>query len=308
MRIAVMGTGGLGGFFAGVLARAGYDVFCIARGEHLLAIREHGLTVRSPRAGDFTVRVEATDDPRDTGPVDLVLFCVKTYDLEPAARLVRPLVDAQTVVIPVQNGLDAAEQLGAILGREHVLGGVSYVGGSIEAPGVVREGGAGALLFGEPAGGTSPRVERLLEVFQQAGLPAELRSDIGLAVWQKFLMICAVSGLAALTRLPFGPIRDCPETAALLRGLLDETEAVARAQRVPLPIDAVESALTAIRAVEPSRRSSMYTDLMAGRRLELEALNGALVRLGRDRGIPTPLNFAIYAALQPYVDGPPALA
>ena len=308
MRITVMGTGGLGGFFAGVLARAGHDVTCIARGEHLAAIHAGGLTVRSPRTGDFTVRLKATDDPQDIGPVDLVLFCVKTYDLDPAARLVRPLVDTQTVVIPVQNGLDAAERLGAILGRGHVLGGVSYVGGSIEAPGVVREGGAGALLFGEPAGGTSARVERLLEVFREAGLPAERHTDIRLAVWQKFLMICAISGLAALTRLPFGPIRDCPETAALLRGLLDETEAVARAHGVPLPADAVKSALAAVRAVEPSRRSSMYTDLVAGRRLELEALNGTLVRLGRDRGIPTPLNFAIYAALKPFVDGPPVLA
>ena len=307
MRVAIMGTGGLGGFFAGLLARAGNDVTCIARSAHLAAIREHGLTVHSPRAGDFTVTIAATDNPHEIGPVDLILFCVKTYDLEPAAHQLGPLLHAETVVVPVQNGLDAAEQIGDIVGAAHVLGGVSYVGGAIEAPGVVREGGVGRLLIGELDGGTSPRVERVLDTFRVAGLPAELHPNIRVAVWEKFLIICAFSGLAALTRLPLGPLRDCPDTAALLRGLIEETEAVARARAIPLPRDCVERALDSLHSIEPTRRPSLQQDLVAGRRLELEALNGALLRLGHACGVPTPLNFAIYAALKPFVDGPPIL-
>ena len=179
MRIAVFGAGGMGGFFGGVLARSAEDVTLIARGTHLEAIRANGLTVKSQLLGDFTVPVRATDDPREVGPVDLILFCVKTYDLEAAVEQARPLLGENTVLIPVQNGIEVPDQLARLLGEKHVLGGLTYVGGSIEAPGVVAQRGkSGEIIFGELQGGKSPRTERVLSTLRQAGLDATLEADI----------------------------------------------------------------------------------------------------------------------------------
>jgi 2-dehydropantoate 2-reductase len=305
MRIAVVGAGGTGGFFGGLLARADEDVTFIARGAHLEAIRERGLTVKSRFVGDFTVKARATDDPAEVGPVDLVLFCVKAYDTESAATQMRPLVGPGTVVLPVQNGIDSAERIGRLVTSDAVIGGVAGASAVIEAPGVIDHRGGDRIHFGELAGGTSPRTERLLPVVRKAGIKAELRPDIRVALWEKFVRICGLSGLTALTRLPLGPVLGCPETRELFRGTLREVEAVGRAEGVALPPDTVDTSIAFYAGAPPDVRGSLYYDLAAGRRLEVDTLNGTVVRLGRERGVPTPLNFAIYAALKPYAAGAP---
>jgi 2-dehydropantoate 2-reductase len=307
MRIAVMGAGGTGGYFGGLLARAGEDVTFIARGAHLEAMRRRGLTVKSSLAGDFTLPVKATDNPGEIGLVDLVLFCVKTYDTEATAERIKPIIGPDTVVFSVQNGIDNWERIGRIVGPETVMCAVAQVSSVLEEPGVIaHRSERGKILLGEREGGASPRAERLLNTFQQAGIEAELRPDIQVDLWGKFVFICGFSGLTALSRLPVGPILACPETKALLRGTLEEGEAVGRACGVELPEDCVDQALALLSRPGPSGRGSMAYDLAAGRRLELEILNGTVVRLGREHGISTPCNFAIYAALKPYADGEPA--
>ena len=307
MRIAVMGTGGTGGYFGGLLARAGEEVTFIARGDHLEAIRQNGLAIKSVLAGDFSIPAKATDNTQDIGPVDLVLFCVKAYDNAAAAGQIRPLIGPQTVVLSVQNGIDNEQQIGEVIGAEHILGCVSYVSSIIESPGVnAQTGGPGKIVFGEMQGGTSARTETLQSTLQNSGITAELHADIQVALWQKFLGICGVNGITALTRLPLGEILACEETRNLMRGTMEEVEAVARASGANLPEACVDQSMDLFSSVEPSVRGSMYYDLAAGRRLELDVLNGTLVRLGSEHGIPTPINFAIYAALKPYLDGAPS--
>lgn len=305
MRVAVVGAGGLGGYFGGLLIRGGAETTLIVRGAHLRAIRERGLTLKSQLHGEFTVRAAATDDPDSIGAVDLVLFCVKAYDLEAAARQCRGLVGPETLVIPVQNGIDTAKRLEAILGKGRVLGGLTYVAGQIEAPGVVvQRGTASELVFGEMSGGTSWRVEEIRDFFQTHGLPAELRNDIRLKLWEKFTVICATGGVLAVARLPFGGVFACAETGALMRGVMEEVGALARASGVALEAGNVDRLFDFLREnMAPEAKSSQLTDLEAGRRLELESLNGAAVRLGKELGVDTPLNFALYAALKPYVEG-----
>ena len=307
MRIAVMGTGGTGGYFGGLLARAGEEVAFIARGAHLEAIRKNGLAIKSVLAGDFNISATATDNPGDIGPVDFVLFCVKAYDNAAAAEQIRPLIGPETVVLSVQNGIDNEEQIGKVVGPEHVLGCVSYVSSTIKSPGVIAQtGGPGTLVFGEMQGGPSARTEALQSTLQNSGITAELHSDIQVALWQKFLGICGVNGITALTRLPMGEIVACKETHNLMRGTMQEVEKVARASGANLPEDCVDQSMNFFSSVEPSVRGSMYYDLAAGRRLELEVLNGTVVRLGSEKGIRTPINFAIYAALKPYLNGKPS--
>ena len=307
MRIAVMGTGGTGGYFGGLLARAGEEVTFIARGDHLEEIRKNGLAIKSVLAGDFSIPANATDNTQDIGPVDFVLFCVKAYDNATAADQIRPLIGPETVVLSVQNGIDNEQQIGEVIGPEHIVGCVSYVSSIIESPGVVAQtGGPGKIVLGEMQGGTSARTETIQNTLQNSGIAAELHPDIQVALWQKFLAICGVNGITALTRLPMGEILACEETRNLMRGTMEEVEAVARASGAALPGDCVDQSMDLFSSLEPSIRGSMYYDLAAGRRLELDVLNGTLVRLGSEHGIPTPINFAIYAALKPYLDGAPS--
>lgn len=309
MRVAVMGTGGTGGYFGGLLARAGEQVTFIARGQHLAALRRSGLTVRSRLVGDFTLPVEATDELQGVEPVDLVLFCVKAHDTETAAELVRPVVGDGTIVLPLQNGIDAAERVGRVVGEEHMLGGVAFITAHVAAPGTIEHtGGAGKIIFGEPAGGTSARTDRLLQTFAHAGIPAEAHPAIWTAIWEKFVFICAFGGITALTRLPIGPILASGECRRLFEGVMREVVATARCEHVDLPDALVERGLAIAASFEPWATSSLFHDLEAGRRLELEALNGTVTRLARTHGLSTPLNFAVYAALHPYLDGAPAAA
>ena len=310
MRIAVMGAGALGGYLGSRFALAGHDVVFIARGAHLEAIRARGLTVKSPFHGEYIVSAEAVSDPAEIGTVDLVLFCVKAYDTEQAARLIQPIVGPETVVLPVQNGIDISERIGRVVGAERVLGGIAWVGGAVEGPGVIVHrgsgtGGPGTLTFGELTGGVSERVERLCTTFEQVGVEAIAHPDIRLPLWEKFIAMCANSAVTAVTRQLTGVIFANPTTTALFRGLMEEVAVVARAWDVPLADDYVDRRLAMLQAA-PSFRASTAVDLLAGRRLETEALNGTVVRLGKERGVPTPLNFAMYACLAPFIDGTPS--
>jgi 2-dehydropantoate 2-reductase len=306
MRVTVMGSGGTGGYFGGLLARAGEEVTFVARGAHLAAIRAKGLTVRSRLVEDFTVPARATDDPAESSPADLVLFCVKTYDTESAAERLRPAVGPDTVILPVQNGIDSAERIGRVLGRDHVIGSVAAVSSVIEAPGIIEHrAGPDVIQLGELDGRPTARTERIADSLRRAGVKAQVRSDIRVALWEKFVLICGLSGLTALTRLPIGAVLACAETRTLYRQTMEETHAVGRAEGVALPDGVVERLLKFFEGSDPAIHGSLYYDLAAGRRLEIETLNGTVVRLGRQHGVPTPANFAVYAALKPYADGAP---
>jgi 2-dehydropantoate 2-reductase len=309
MRVTVMGSGGTGGYFGGLLARAGEDVTFVARGAHLRALRSGGLAVRSRLVGDFTIPARATDDPAEGAPADLVLFCVKAYDTESAAAALRPAVGPDTVILPVQNGIDSAERIGRVVGPGHVIGGLAAVSSVIVAPGVIEHrAGPDAIQLGELDGRPSARTQRIVDALRRAGIKAQPRPDIRVALWEKFVLICGLSGLTALTRLPLGAVLGCAETRALCRQVMEETHAVGRAAGVALPDGVAERTLRFFEASDPAIRGSLYYDLAAGRRLELETLNGTVVRLGRERGVPTPANFAVYAALKPYAAGPPPAA
>ncbi len=300
MRIAVMGSGGVGGYFGGRLAHAGEDVTFIARGAHLEAIQQSGLQVKSV-AGNFHVRPKATHNPSTVGPADLVLFCVKAFDTEAAGSQIRPIVGPQTTVLCLLNGVDNEDKLATILGEEHVLTGVVHILSTISAPGVISQtAGPRTLKFGERDGRFTGRAERILGVLKGAGIQAELSTQIEVDLWEKFLFICAQGGVTALARLAVGEILACLETALFYRAVMEEVAAVGRAKGVGLPADAVDRALAFARGLQPEMRSSLAYDLTQGNRLEVETLAGSVVRYGREVGVPTPFNFAVYACLKPH--------
>jgi len=305
MKIAVMGAGGMGGLFGGLLWRAGEDVVLIDRGVHLEAIRSQGLTLKTAGPRAFVVDIRATDDPGEVGRADLLLFCVKTYDLEKAAAAAAPLVGPESVVLPVQNGIAAPDRLGEVLGAGKVIGGVSYHQGAVEAPGVITYGGVeGKLYIGELGGGGSGRVEGIRRLLFEAGIDTEIHPDIRLAMWEKLVLICATGGVMSYYRRPIGPLLDDPGARALLLGVMQEAELVARARGIALPDGTAERHLAFIEnRFAPDARSSQLEDILAGRRLEVESLNGEVVRLGRELGVETPLNRKVYDALKPYAAG-----
>ena len=297
MKILVMGSGGLGGYFGGLLARAGHDVGFVARGEHLRALRERGLRVQSVH-GDFELPVRASESPSDLGPADLVLFTVKTYDTESAARQLAGAVAPSGAVMTLQNGLGNAETIDAILGPGATLPAAAHIESAIGEPGlIVQSSPRRRITFGEADGRRSERAERTLEALQSAEIEAILTADIQRVLWEKFLFISAMAGLTSLTRRTLGEVLGFAPTRALFGGALAEGEAVARAARVDLPTSIVQDIERTAESMAPSMRSSMQKDLERGRKLEIEALNGMLVRLGRQHGVPTPVNHVIYAVL-----------
>lgn len=307
MRIAIIGAGGIGAPLGASLATAGQDVIFLARGAHLAAMRANGLRVEGDR-GETVVRpVQATDDPAAIGPVDLVLFCVKLWDVEATGQQIRRLIGAETIVIPLQNGVDASERLLPILGAMHVLGGVAIVTGSIVAPGVVRQFGKHhRIIFGELDGQITSRVERIRDVCQAAGIEAVLSGDIQRARWEKFIMLVAISGLCALVRRPIGDLRDEPDIAPLIDDAMREVVEVGRACGVKFSPDVLHSLRPLIHDVPPNTTPSMAVDLLAGNRLELPWLAGKVVQLGATHSVPTPVNRVVYAALKLYANGTPA--
>ena len=300
-----MGSGGVGGYFGAKLARASEDVAFVARGAHLEAIRAHGLTIKSTTDGDFVVQSHATGDPASSGITDLVLFCVKSYDTEAAAEAIRPVVGPETAVLSLQNGVDNEEKIARIVGPGHVLGGVAYVFATIESPGTIVHSLGGRIVFGELDGADTLRARRILETFQRAGIRAECSPRIERVLWEKYLFITAQAGMTALTRCPVGLIRSMPETRRMYRLLLEELAAVAKAAGIDLPPQTVDDVLATADKLAPSVSSSLHHDLIHGRRLELEALQGHAVRLGEQLGVPTPTLFSVYAALRPHRDGTP---
>lgn len=299
MRIAVVGAGGVGGYFGGKLALAGEDVALIARGAHLVAIRERGLRVESA-GGDFTVRpAAATDSPAEVGPVDMVLVGVKTWQVAEVARTLGPLLGPETGVVPLLNGVEAPAELAAALGPGPVLGGLCRISAQVVAPGVIRHTAiAPSVAFGELDNRRSARAEALLAAFTRAGVSAAIADDIRLAMWEKFLLI-TTWGIGALTRTPVGAWRSVPETRAMAEAAMREVVAVAQASGVRLPAEAVGRNLGFLDMVPPEGVTSMQRDIMEGRPSELEAQNGAVVRLGRAAGVPTPTHALIYASLLP---------
>ena len=304
MRIAIMGSGGVGGYVGGRLAASGQDVTFIARGAHLAAIRGAGLRIESAR-GDLTVQpAQATDDPAAIGPVDLVVFAVKLYDTEQAAAATRPLIGPATGVVTLQNGVDSVNVLSATLGREHVIGGSAHIAAVIAAPGVIRHTGTMArFLFGELDGARSERVAALSAALEAAGVDHQVSEDIERDIWGKMVFLATFAGLTALIRLPIGPIRADPDTRALYQAGLAEALAVARAKGVALPDDFVAQTLARTDQLPSEMKSSLLNDLESGRRLELPWLSGAIVRMGQELGVPTPVHAFITTALKLHADG-----
>ena len=306
MKIAIMGSGGVGGYFGARLAATGNDVTFIARGAHLDAMRNVGLRVQSPLGDVHIDPADATDDPAEVGPVDIVLFATKLYDTEIAGELCKPLISADTAVISLLNGLDSEEQLSRRRGAEHVVGGVAHISAGIAKPGVIQHHWDFARIgFGELDGQNSGRLQAFLAAATAAKIDAQLYDDINVAIWQKFILMASFSAITALTRLPAGPIRDNPETWDLMQEAAREAGAVARAHGVKLAENAVEDVLKIMGTVPDTMKASMLMDLERGKRLELEWLSGAVCRLGRQLGVETPVHRLVLAALMPYVNGRP---
>ena len=303
MSIAVMGAGGLGGYFGARLCLGGADVHFIARGRHLQAMRDEGLRIVGPEPMHVP-RVSATDDARSIGSADLVMLCVKLWDTEAALEQLRPLVGAQTAIVSFQNGVLKDAALQQAFGAQHVMGGVGYVATTIDGPGVIRQTGPmQRLLFGELDGSRSARGEAFLAACLAGGIKAELSGDIRREIWQKFVFLAGLSGTTTTIRRTIGPIREHAQTRAFLLDVMREVVAVGRAHGVNLPEDYAEVRLKLADDVAYDMTSSMHHDLERGNRLEVRWLAGAVVELGRAKGVPTPLNRAIADILALHAGG-----
>jgi len=305
MKIAMMGSGGVGGFFGGRLAHAGYDVSFIARGAHLAAMRERGLTIENQQQGEIRVpKVRATDDPAQIGRVDLVIVSVKLWDTESAARQIKPLVGPGTGVLSLQNGVIKDDILRRELGEAAVMGGVGYVATHISRPGVIHQTGTmQRIVLGEYDGTKSARATFLHEALARAGVNAELSDDVRRAIWEKYVFLVALSGTTTTMRMPIGPIRENPQTRAFLRELIRENVAVGRAHGVALPEDYADNRLAFADGLPADMTSSMHHDLERGSPLEVNWLSGGVVQLGAAKGIPTPANRAVCDILALHAGG-----
>lgn len=304
MRIAIMGAGGVGGYFGARLALSGSDVTFIARGRHLAAMREHGLRIES-ELGDMHVKdVKATDDPATISEADLVIIGVKLWDTEQAARQIMPLAERGAAVVSFQNGVQKDEILRSLLGERPLMGGVSYIAAAIKEPGVISHTGKmQRLIFGEFDGSRSPRAETFLKACEKAGINVELSTDIRRAIWEKFVFLVALSGATSTIRLPIGPIRENPQSRSFFFDLMREVEAVGRAHGVNLPENFAEDRLAFGDTLPAEMTSSMHGDLQRGNPLEVPWLSGSVVELGKQAGIPTPCNRAVADILAPHAGG-----
>jgi 2-dehydropantoate 2-reductase len=298
-----MGSGGVGGYFGAKLQRAGERVTLVARGPHLDAIKRAGLAIRSASEGDTVVKPAVVERLEGVERADAVLFCVKSFDTDDAAARLWSILGPDTPVLSLQNGVDNEDKIDAKLGAGRAMGGVAQVFATIESPGVIRHHAAGRIIFGELDGRLSERAERLRDAFARAEVPVELSRTIRRALWEKYLLICAVGGTTAVTRETIGVVRGTPATWRLFREIVEEVAALARASDVDLADDAVDQIVKFAETIPPGNRASLAQDLLQGRRLELEALHGHAARLGERLGVPTPAIFAVYAALAPHVAG-----
>jgi 2-dehydropantoate 2-reductase len=307
MRIAIMGAGGVGGYYGGWLAHGGHDVTFVARGEHLRAIQARGLKLVGA-AGDVVIAgAQATDDPGRLAPVDVVLFCVKLFDTEDAARAIAPMLSKGGACITLQNGVDGQHRIGAIVGNDRVMGGIAFVSALIESPGVIRyTSKAPSIKFGEADGRLTERAARFRDACVAAGIGAEVVADICAAQWHKFVGLTVNAALTSLTRKPAGVVYHDPDILALARAMFAEGAAVASAMGIKLPDDIVEWQIQNHQNFPPEMYASMYHDLARGRRLELDSLSGLIIRKGKELSVPTPFHSMAYACLKPYLNGSPA--
>ena len=303
MRIAIFGSGGVGGYFGGRLAASGEDVTFIARGAHLNALQQEGLRISSPLGDAHVAKVQATDRPQAIGPVDVVLFTVKLYDVDAAAATLGPLIGPDTVVITLQNGVDAVDMVGKHVGDQHVAGGVAYIVAVIDQPGHVRHTTAQQLVFGEPDGRRSDRLVALEAACVKAGFLAKASENIQTDLWVKFVRLATWSGMTSVTRSPMGVVRDTPATFDMMMAAIGEVIAVGTARGIAFPPDLMDGTIALIKGFPASSKSSMLEDLERGRRLELPWLSGAVVRLGQEADVPTPIHQFITTVLSPFVAG-----
>ena len=307
MRIIVMGTGGVGGYFGARLANVGHDVTFIARGQQLAAIRDGGLRLESPRGNLHLQDVKVTDNPSEAGTADIVLFGVKLWDTASAAEAIKPVIGAQTAVVSFQNGVVKDDTLRQALGDRHVVGGVCYIAATIAEPGLIRHSGTmQKLVFGEYDGSSSVRITQFRDACAEAGIDVELSADIRRAIWEKFVFLVGLSGTTSTVRTPIGPIRVNARSRDFLRAVMDEVVQVARAEGVALPASYADDRLAFADQVPATMSSSMHNDLERGNRIEVQWLSGDVVPRGVRLGVPTPCNRAIFDILSVHADGRPA--
>jgi len=303
MKIAIFGSGGVGGYFGGKLAAAGEDVTFLARGAHLAAMQSGGLHISSPLGDVSLAKVQATDRPQAIGPVDVVLFTVKLYDVDASAATLAPLIGPDTVVITLQNGVDAMDMVAKHVGQEHVAGGAAYIVVVIDQPGHLRHTTAQQLVFGERDGRRSDRLVAFEQAGIRAGFQAQCTTDVQAALWTKFVRLATWSGMTTATRSPMGVVRDTPVTYDMMMKAIDEVIAVGKAKGVNFPPDLMDGTLALIKNFPASSKSSMLEDIERGRRLELPWLSGAVVRIGKEAGVPTPIHSFITTILTPFING-----
>jgi 2-dehydropantoate 2-reductase len=303
VKIAIFGSGGVGGYFGGRLAAAGEDVTFLARGAHLTALQESGLHIESPLGALDLPKVQATDRPQAVGPVDVVLFTVKLYDVDAAAATLHPLVGPGTVVITLQNGVEAMDMVARHVGADHVAGGAAYVVAVIDQPGRVRHTTADRLVFGERDGTRSDRLVAFEQAGIHAGFQAKASTTVEADLWVKFVRLATWSGVTSASRSPMGVVRDDPALFKMMMAAIDEVIAVGQARGIVFPPDLMAGTLKLIKGFPANSKSSMLEDLERGRRLELPWLSGAVVRLGKEAGVPTPVHEFITAVLGPFING-----
>jgi 2-dehydropantoate 2-reductase len=308
MRIAIVGSGAVGGYFGARLAHTGQHVTFIARGAHLAAIRESGLRVRSPKLGDFTVQAPAEEDTAKVGPVDLALFSVKAYDNETALPLLKPLIGPDTVVLTLQNGVDSVDEVAAVVGQDHVLGGTTYVATALEEPGlIVQTGVHRSIIFGEvfaDRGRITPRVQAIADIMAPADIQVTPVPDGRVPIWDKFVYLAPFSGFTGAARLPIGPIWQFPHVREMFYAAAREVAALAKAEGVEISANRWDTLRDYMANIPPTTRSSLLIDLEMGKRIEVEALQGAAVRRGARHGVDMPIIGTLYAALKPWARGP----
>lgn len=308
MRFAILGSGAVGGYFGAKLAKAGQDVAFVARGAHLDAIRARGLEVRSPKLGDFVVRAAADSDTARIGPVEVVIVSVKAYDNATALPMLTPLIGPETVVLTLQNGVDSVDEVAAIVGDGRVLGGTTYVATALEAPGlIVQTGVHRSIIFGEVSGELTritPRVQAIADILAAADIQVTPVADARVPIWDKFVYLAAFSGFTGAARLPIGEIWKYPHVQEMFYAASREIAAIAQAEGVTISANRFATLEEYMANIPPSTRSSLLIDLEQGKRIEVEALQGAAVRRARKHGIPVPIVSTLYALLKPWESGP----
>jgi 2-dehydropantoate 2-reductase len=308
-KIAVLGSGAVGGYYGAKLARAGHDVTFIARGAHLEALRARGMEIRSPMLGDFTVRANAHDDTSQVGVVDLVIVAVKAYDNVTALPMIRPLLGPHTSVLTLQNGVDSVDDVAAVAGEDHTLGGTTYIATALSAPGVIEQTGTHRrIVFGEVFGSlprVTERVTAIHEAMAGADIQAEVAADGRIPIWEKFIFLVALAGFTGATRLPIGPVWADPVIREQFLNGCREIEAVARAEGVQVAPDRIQQIENYIGSIPGTMRSSLLIDLAQGKKIEVEALQGSVVRRAARLGVPAPIMSTLYAVLKPFAAGAP---